>query len=85
MTYRFSLWLTNWFIEQGFLKQEDLEVYAYCIDSVLAKMVFYTVLLIVANIFHILPITIMYYLGFTPFRYTAGGFHAKTALRCSLL
>ena len=33
----------------------------------------------------ILPVTICYYLGFTPFRYTAGGYHAKTDLSCVIL
>jgi len=85
MIYRLSVWLTKWFIKNDYLQQEDYETYVYCIDSLLAKIVFYISLSIVALLFNIVPITIGYYVGFITFRYTAGGYHAKTALRCSVL
>lgn len=85
MIYRLSVWLTKWFIKNGYLQQEDYEAYVYCIDSLLAKIVFYISVSIVALFFDIIPITIGYYVGFIVFRYTAGGYHAKTALGCMVL
>lgn len=85
MIYCLSVWLTKWFIEKGYLQQDDYEVYVYCIDSLLAKIVFYISVSIVALCFDIVSITICYYIGFMAFRYTAGGYHAKTALGCMVL
>lgn len=85
MIYRLSVWLTKWFIKNGYLQQEDYEAYVYCIDSLLAKIVFYISVGIVALFFDIIPITICYYVGFMAFRYTAGGYHAKTELGCMVL
>lgn len=85
MIYALSIRLTRWFIKHELLKQEDFDVYVYYIDSLLAKVFFYLLLLIIATCFHIIPITIFYYLGFIPFRYTAGGYHAKTELRCTVM
>lgn len=85
MTYQLAGKMTAWFIRRGFLTQDDYEVYTYCIDRLLGQMFFYIALLMVSVWFSILPITICYYLGFTPFRYTAGGYHAKTDLSCVIL
>lgn len=85
MIYRLSIWLTKWFINKGLLKEEDYDVYVYCLDSLLAKIVFYSVLCSVALVFDIIAITVFYYLSFITFRYTAGGYHAKTELGCSVL
>lgn len=85
MIYRLSIWLTNWFIEHEVLKKADYDVYVYCIDSLLNKVLFYSIIITIASIFHILPETFWYYLGFIPFRYTAGGYHAKSEAACSVL
>lgn len=85
MTWQLAEKMTGWFIRRGFLAQDDYEVYVYCIDSLLGKVFFYLTLFLVADCFGILPVTICYYLGFTPFRYTAGGYHAKTDLTCVIL
>lgn len=85
MTWQLAEKMTGWFIRQGFFTQDDYEVYVYCIDTLLGKLFFYSTLLIVAGWFGILPITICYYLGFMPFRYTAGGYHAKTDTACIAL
>ncbi len=41
MIYRLSVWLTKWFIAHGYLEPKDYDVYVYCIDSLLAKIIFY--------------------------------------------
>lgn len=85
MTWQLAEKMTGWFIRRGFLAQDDYEVYVYCIDSLLAKIFFYMVLMLISLWLGILPVTICYYLGFMPFRYTAGGYHAKTDLSCVIL
>ncbi len=85
MTWQLAEKMTGWFIRRGFLAQDDYEVYVYCIDSLLAKIFFYMALMLISLWLGILPVTIWYYLGFTPFRYTAGGYHAKTDLTCVIL
>lgn len=85
MIYRFAAGLTGWFIQKGLLQQEDYEVYVYCIDRLFGQLFFYITLFTVAIYLHIVPQTIWYYIGFNAFRYTAGGYHAKTDKACIML
>lgn len=85
MIYQLSTYLTSWFIKKGIIKQEDFDLYIYCIDSLLAKFFFYFVVIFVSCTFHIVAPAFFYYLGFLPYRYTAGGYHAKSETRCSIL
>lgn len=85
MTWQLAEKMTDWCIRQGLLAQEDYPMYVYCIDLLLGKLFFYAALLLVAGWFDILAVTFCYYLGFLPFRYTAGGYHAKTNLSCVVL
>ncbi|MBO5139535.1 MAG: accessory gene regulator B family protein [Peptococcaceae bacterium] len=85
MIDRLAAGLTGWFIQQGLLQQEDYEVYVYCIDSLLVKLFYYVALLTAAIYLHIVPQTVLYCIGFTAFRYTAGGYHAKSAGLCMVL
>ncbi|MBR5319995.1 MAG: accessory gene regulator B family protein [Peptococcaceae bacterium] len=85
MTYQLSMRLTSWFVQKGLLQPKDYDVYVYCIDSLLAKLFFYSTLFAAAVWFHILPQTVWYYIGFTAFRYTAGGYHANSDKACTVL
>ena len=85
MTHQLSMRLTSWFVQKGLLKQQEYDVYVYCIDSLLAKLFFYMTLFAAAVWFHILPQTVWYYMGFTAFRYTAGGYHANSDKACTVL
>lgn len=82
MIYQLSSKMTKWFIEKKLLCKEDYAVYVYCIDSLLARILFYSTMIIVAALLHILPITLFYYLMFIPYRYTAGGYHMQSELAC---
>ena len=85
VTYQLSMRLTSWLVQKGLLKQQEYDVYVYCIDSLLAKLFFYSTLFAAAVWFHILPQTVWYYIGFTAFRYTAGGYHANSDKACMVL
>jgi len=85
MIDRLAAGLTGWFIQQGLLQQEDYDVYVYCIDRLFGQIVFYITLFAVAIYLHIVPQTIWYYIGFNAFRYTAGGYHAKSDKACIAL
>lgn len=85
MTYQLAQKMTHWFIQNNFLKEEEYDVYVYYIDSLLAKVFFYTEIVLVAILLRMLPETISYYWGFSTIRYTAGGFHAKTDKACAII
>ena len=85
MIYRLAAGLTGWFIQQGLLQQEEYDVYVYCIDRLFGQICFYITLFAVAIYLHIIPQTIWYYIGFNAFRYTAGGYHAKSDKACMVL
>ena len=85
MIDRLAAGLTGWFIQQGLIQQEDYEVYVYCIDSLLVKLFYYVALLTAAIYLNIVPQTVLYCTGFAAFRYTAGGYHAKSAGLCMVL
>ena len=85
VTYRIAQRMTQWFIQNKFLNQDEYDVYVYYIDSLLAKIFFYTTIAFVAAFLHMLPETICYYWGFSTIRYTAGGFHAKTDKACAII
>lgn len=85
MTYQLAQKMTRWFIQNNFLNEKEYDVYVYYIDSLLAKVFFYTEIVLVAIILCMLPETISYYWGFSTIRYTAGGFHAKTDKACAII
>ncbi len=85
MTYQLAQKMTRWFIQNCFLKEEDYDVYVYYIDSLLAKIFFYTEIAVAAIFLRMVPETLSYYWGFSTIRYTAGGFHAKTGKACAVI
>ena len=85
MTYQLAQKMTRWFIQNCFLKEEDYDVYVYYIDSLLAKIFFYTEIVLAAIFLRMVPETLSYYWGFSTIRYTAGGFHAKTGKACAAI
>lgn len=85
MIYSLSEKLTAWFVKKDLLRQDDFEVYVYCIDSLLTKLFYYIVILALSICLHMVPQTLLYYIGFSMFRYTAGGYHAKSDISCIVL
>ena len=65
-------------LEEQKIQKEELELYQYCVQTMLFQCFVYGLIILLA-------VTLFYYLGFLPLRYTAGGFHARTHKGCLLL
>lgn len=67
MIYSLSEKLTAWFVKKDLLRQDDFEVYVYCIDSLLTKLFYYIVILAVSICLHMVPQSCYIILGFQCF------------------
>lgn len=80
---------TNWFLkillEEQKIQKEELELYQYCVQTMLFQCFVYGLIILLAVSMDCFATTLFYYLGFLPLRYTAGGFHARTHKGCLLL
>ena len=77
--------VTNILVEENIIRQDDKEVYEYCINALfdIAGNIFVTVIL---GIFlGKLSETILFLAAVIPLRSFAGGFHAKTSYGCLIL
>ena len=79
---RFS---TDFLIRRGAVDPADREVYEYGLHGIFTDALQYGVLLVVSLLIGRLPQTVAFHIAFIPLRGYAGGFHAKTQLRCFLL
>lgn len=77
--------IVNSCIKNKLIKEEEYELYYYCFESLILKIVFDSIILILAIYFDWLISTIFYYVGFGCIRYTGGGYHAKTVWGCVIL
>lgn len=80
---------TNWFLkillDEQKIQKEELELYQYCVQTMLFQGFVYGLIILLAVSMDCFAVTLFYYLGFLPLRYTAGGFHARTHKGCLLL
>ena len=77
--------ISSFFVYTNIVKKEELEVYTYCFEILLATILNFTVLLIVALVTGTLWRTVFFLIGFLPLRRLAGGYHADTHFRCFLI
>ena len=66
------------------VSQEDREVYNYAFEILLATLLNFVVLCILAAITRTFLESLLFVAGFVPLRSMAGGYHAKTHFRCLL-
>ena len=76
---------TDSLIRRGAVDPADREVYEYGLHGVFTDALQYGVLLVVSLLLGRLPQTVAFHIAFIPLRGYAGGYHAKTQLRCFLL
>ena len=72
-------------LEEQKIQKEELELYQYCVQTLFFQCLVYGLIFFLAVSMDCFAITLFYYLGFLPLRYTAGGFHARTHRGCLLL
>lgn len=82
---KISISIVDSFIKKGVVKNEEREVYTYGFEIMISHII-YTALFILISFFTntILP-SVGCYIGFFIVRSVAGGYHAKTYLKCHLL
>lgn len=69
-------------VRSGVVKAEDAEVYIYGINQILAYVLNASSSLIIGLIFGVTFEIIIFMAAYIPLRSFAGGYHAKTPLRC---
>ncbi len=69
-------------VRSGIVKEEDAEVYIYGINQIMAYVFNVSSSLIIGLIFGVTFEIIIFMAAYIPLRSFAGGYHAKTPLRC---
>ncbi len=69
-------------VRSGVVKEEDAEVYIYGINQILAYVLNASSSLIIGLIFGVTFEIVIFMAAYIPLRSFAGGYHAKTPLRC---
>lgn len=85
MVKQLSSHITSFLIRENIIKDDDAEIYLYGIKHIIINFITFVIVSVLAILFHTVLATIFFFLGFIPIRIIAGGFHAKTAMRCNAL
>lgn len=84
MLTKYARWLSSHFIKRGDISEDEREVYDYCFEIFLSTLL-NGAFLIGSGLVLKMPLeTLMFIVGFIPFRMVGGGFHSATHLRCFL-
>ncbi len=79
---RLSSKIGNNLVHSNVVKEEDAEIYIYGINLILVSVVNASSALIIGFIFGVFLEVAVFMAAFIPLRSFAGGYHAKTPLRC---
>ena len=77
--------LTNIFIKNNIIKEEQTMIFNYCFEVIISDVVYLTVFMSLSLITHSLIESLCFILGFILIRQTAGGYHASNYTKCHLL
>lgn len=72
----------NNLVHSGVIKEEDAEIYIYGINQILTSVLNVSSALIIGLIFGVFTEVAIFMAAYIPLRSFAGGYHAKTPLRC---
>jgi accessory gene regulator B len=75
----------SWLVSSNAICEADWDVYKYGFHAMYNNIVDIASIAAIAHIAKMAPETIAYHIAFVPMRNTAGGWHAKTHLRCFAL
>jgi len=73
---------TDYFISHDIIDADDRDVYEYGFHALYSNVVIFSVIGLIAFFAKQLPVTIAYHVAFIVMRNNAGGYHAKTQIRC---
>ena len=72
-------------VSNNIIQNEDAEVYEYGFEILLSTLINAVAIFVVSILTGNFVATLFFCIGFLPLRMTAGGYHAKTHLRCFLI
>ena len=72
----------NDMVKSKVVEAEDVEIYIYGINQILTSVLNVSSALIIGFIFGVIPEVAVFMAAYIPLRSFAGGYHAKTPLRC---
>lgn len=84
MLYKMALKLSGALADRGIFSPEDIVVYSYGLELLMSTAINILLIVIISFVF-MEPLSWLFFLlPFIPLRITAGGYHAKTHLRCCI-
>lgn len=85
MIKQFATTITSFLIHENITEESDSEIYQYGLEQLLINLRMFLIISLIAFFVDMMMETIFIFIGLIPIRMIAGGYHAKTPLRCSLL
>jgi accessory gene regulator B len=85
MIARMSRNISSFFIIKGIILDEEREVYEYSFEILFSTIISFITVSIISIVSNTVVYTALYMFGFIPLRFIAGGYHAKSHLRCFFL
>lgn len=77
--------IVNFLVRKEIIKEEEKEIYTYGYEVVIAQSVYILLMIVIACVCSSLIETILFFIGFYVYRSVAGGYHAKTYLKCHMI
>lgn len=81
---KFSSKLIEFFVSNDLIKNEDKEIYEYAANIILSSLIHIATVMILGLCFNLFIESLVFYFSFIAIRKFAGGYHAKTPVRCYL-
>lgn len=81
---KFSSKLIEFFVSNDLIKNEDKEIYKYAVSIILSSLIHIATVMIIGLCFNLFIESLVFYFSFIAIRKFAGGYHAKTPVRCYL-
>lgn len=85
MINQFAEAITSFLLQEKVIKEEEQEIYQYGTEQILINLTTFIAIGTIASIANMWGETFFFLVGMIPIRTIAGGFHAKTPLRCNVL
>ena len=79
---KFSSKLIEFFVSNDLIKNEDKEIYKYAVNIILSSLIHIATVMIIGLCFNLFIESLVFYFSFIAIRKFAGGYHAKTPVRC---
>jgi len=76
--------VTDWLVASGNVKEEEKEIYVYGLQQGLLIIANIITILAIGFVFNMVWQSLIFMIAYLPLRSFAGGYHAKTQLRCYL-